>query len=400
MRIKIKPSHLRGEIDAPPSKSYAHRMMLCAALAEGESVIRGIARSEDMLATLDCIKALGAEYTLCGDILTVKGTGGKARGGIYPCRESGSTLRFLIPAALLSGEALRFEGAARLMERGVGVYEEVLSKKGIVFRHENGGLSVEGELCAGEYTLRGDVSSQFISGLLFALPLLSDDSVVRVLEPFESRSYVGITLSVMEAFGVKVEKQNETDFLIRGGGGYGARRLEVEGDWSNGASLLGFAVTGGDIEVRGLCKESLQGDRVFPALAERLDRREVIDISDCPDLGPVLFAIAAAKGGGRFRGTSRLRIKESDRAAAMAEELAKFGIAVTLGENEVNVLGGELKKPSEVICSHTDHRIVMATSLLGSLVGCEIEGAEAVAKSYPSFFEALAALGLEVEYVN
>lgn len=398
MKVQIRPSRLQGRISAPPSKSYAHRMMLCAALADGESVIRGVAHSEDMLATLHGIEALGAECRLERDTLYVKGTGGRVCGGVFACRESGSTLRFLIPSALLSGEEARFEGTARLMERGVSVYEEVLSERGVRFRHQNGGLLLSGRLTPGEYVLRGDVSSQFISGLLLALPLAEGNSRIRVTEPFESRPYVDITLSVMEQFGVTVNKQEDNLFEIPGHQHYRAKSTNVEGDWSNGAALLAFGVLGHDISVGDLDAESLQGDRVFNALAEALLRGEVLDISDCPDLGPVLFALAAAKGGGRFVGTSRLSIKESDRAAVMAEELAKFGIALRVLENEVEVLPGVLCAPREVLRSHGDHRIVMALTLLGALVGCEIEGAEAIAKSYPDFLTELSTLGLEVKY--
>ena len=202
MKVKISPSRLCGEISAPPSKSYAHRLMICAALAEGESTIRGISESEDMLATLDCIAALGAKYEKCGDTVKICGKTGKTpEGAVLRCRESGSTLRFMIPPALTGGR-VRFEGTPRLLERGVGIYEQLLGGKGIEVKKDSGGIEFFGALTAGEYVLRGDVSSQFITGLLFALPLLSGDSVIKILPPVESRAYIDITAAALGSFGV------------------------------------------------------------------------------------------------------------------------------------------------------------------------------------------------------
>ena len=421
MKIKISAGCPRGSVSAPPSKSYAHRMLLCAALADGESVIRDVVSNEDVSATLDCARALGAKCTVSGDTVTVSGIG-KILGQsavsdleealIFPCRESGSTMRFFIPVSLLSGRTARFIGSKRLIERGIGVYEKLFAEKGIVCQNDGEGISVFGELTAGEYVLPGNVSSQFVSGLLFALPMLNGDSVIKVLPPVESRGYIDITLDVMCKFGVRVTETEKNTFYVKGGQSYECRDCTVEGDWSNGAALIalgeltkkkhnegdGEAESDSDIKVFGLNEESLQGDKVCVNLLEKLHMGgETVDISDCPDLGPVLFAVAAAWGGGSFVGTRRLRIKESDRAQVMAQELKKFGISVTVGENSVDVHRGVLKTPSVVCQSHNDHRIVMALSLLGALVGCEIEDAEAITKSYPDFFDVLTSLGLEVE---
>ena len=203
MKVKISPSRLAGEICAPPSKSYAHRLMICAALAEGESTIRGISESEDMLATLDCIAALGAKYEKIGDTVKICGKTGKTpEGAVLRCRESGSTLRFMIPPALTGGR-VRFEGTPRLLERGIGIYEQLLGGKGIEIKKDSGGIEFSGALTAGEYVLRGDVSSQFITGLLFALPLLDGDSVIKILPPVESRAYIDITAAALGSFGRK-----------------------------------------------------------------------------------------------------------------------------------------------------------------------------------------------------
>jgi 3-phosphoshikimate 1-carboxyvinyltransferase len=399
MKVNISPSRAHGRVNAPPSKSFAHRMMICAALAGGTSVIDGVAESEDMLATLDCIRAMGAECSLSGQRLTVTGIAGRFGGKPeFPCRESGSTLRFLLPVALTAGCGGTFTGTERLMERGIGVYETLFAEKGIAV-NKNGGITVGGALTPGEYTLPGNVSSQFVSGLLFALPLLGGDSTVRVLPPVESRAYIDITAAVETQFGVTITESEPNVFAVKGGQKFRATNAAVEGDWSNAAFLLALNHLGGSVEVSGLNPLSLQGDRVCAELLDRLESPGAqIDVSACPDLAPILFAVAAAKHGAHFTGTARLKIKESDRAAVMARELAKFGISSDIRENESFISGG-LSAPNAELCGHNDHRIVMALSVLLSMTGGVIDGAEAIRKSYPDFFTTLAALGTEVKVI-
>lgn len=394
--MTIYPGRAVGTAAAPPSKSCGHRMLLCAALASGESRIRGIAQSQDMLATMDCIRAMGGQRRLEGDTACITGTGGAAAGhAVYPCRESGSTLRFCIPPALVPGGTAVFTGTPRLMERGVGLYETLFTGRGIDVVKTPESVAFSGALTAGGYALRGDVSSQFISGLLLALPLLREDSTLRVLPPVESRPYIDITVDVLGEFGIRIEERGENTFFIPGGQRYESRCAAVEGDWSNAAFLLAL---GGGVTVTGLREDSLQGDRVCRDMLRRLERPgAVLDISACPDLGPVLFAAAARAQGAVFTGTRRLRIKESDRVAAMAQELAKLGVRVDAEENRVTVHPGGIAAPREVLDGHNDHRIVMALSVLATSVGGTICGAEAVAKSYPDFFEVLQALGIRAE---
>ncbi|MCF0121524.1 MAG: hypothetical protein HUJ65_07790 [Oscillospiraceae bacterium] len=244
----------------------------------------------------------------------------------------------------------------------------------------------------------GDISSQFVTGLLFALPMLGGDSVIRVLPPVESRAYIDITADVLRLFGVSVRETSENTFYVRGGQSFHAVSATVEGDWSNAANLAAFNALGGEITLLGLNGESLQGDRACLGLFSRLDEPDaVIDLAPCPDLGPIMFAVAAAKSGAHFTGTRRLRIKESDRARAMADELGKFGVRVEVGENSVTVRGGGIHAPSESLDAHNDHRIVMALTALLSLTGGVIEGAEAVRKSYPGYFDELIRLGMNIE---
>lgn len=413
MKAIIQPSEIKGTICAPPSKSYAHRMLIGAALAEGVSSLAGISSSEDMLATLDCISALGAEYEKKGKDITIRGTGKKRRSvseagtgedlPVFPCRESGSTLRFFIPVALVLCGGGVFTGTPRLIERGVGIYEELFREKDIAMEKTESSIRIKGKLTAGTYSLQGNVSSQFVTGMLYALALRKEDSVLEVLPPVESRAYIDITLDVLETFGIPVREERKNVFRISGGHSFRAGECRVEGDWSNAAFLYAFRAVGADLNIQMLKENTRQGDKACVSFFETLkekdpeSRKTPIDISDTPDLGPVLFAAAAALRGGSFTGTRRLRIKESDRVAAMAEELEKFGIRCKVGENELEVLPGKLKKPDVPLKGHNDHRIVMALSLLASLTGGVIEGAEAVRKSWPDYFAVMKEAGLAVE---
>ena len=397
MTVEIRPCVLRGTLCAPPSKSIAHRMLLSSALAEGTSILHGISDSEDIRASLACARSLGTEITQNGDtaVICVGKSGSTAP--FFPCGESGSTLRFFLPAALTRYSGAVFSGSKRLMERGISVYEAALGEKGVRFNKGNDCITAEGKLLSGAYTLRGDVSSQFISGLFFALPLLDGDSTLCVTPPVESRPYLDLTLDILYRFGIRITETERNRFLIPGNQRYHAMEGTVEGDWSNAAALYAFRFSGGDVTVTGLREDSVQGDRVCTALFQRLrETSPVLDLSDCPDLGPVLFAAAALCRGAHFTGLRRLRLKESDRVSAMAEELAKFGITMKVGENAADVLSGPLHRPTEPLNGHNDHRIVMALAVPASAVGGEITGAVAVRKSYPGYFDALRSLGADI----
>ena len=399
MNKKINPFKPFGKVIAPPSKSVAHRMIICAALANGESVIKGISASEDILATLDCARALGAKCILEGDTLTIS-RANQNNEYVFPCRESGSTLRFFIPIALALFSNATFTGTKRLMERGVGIYEELFEKIGIIIEKDETSIKFCGKLTGGNYSINGNVSSQFITGLLLALALLEDDSTVNVIPPVESKSYINITLGVMRSFGVEVAEISENRYYVKGGQKYKPQKAKVEGDWSNGSVFYGFNEIGGNIDIEGLCKDSLQGDKACIQCFDKIDKAQTVDISDCPDLAPVLFAVAAIKGGGNFVGTRRLKIKESDRAEAMKQELAKFGVNVEIFENSVSIGPNEIRKPTLRLCSHNDHRIVMALTVLASMSGGIIENAQVVSKSYPDFFERITELGGDIEDVT
>lgn len=400
MRVTIEPSKARGRMEAPPSKSMAHRMLICAGCAEGTSRIENIDLSEDVLATMDCLKALGAGITYEDRCVTVRGTDicGIHGPALLNCRECGSTLRFMIPLCLMSGQKTELTGSVKLFERPLCVYEKICREQGILFERARNHLVVEGKLRSGEYELPGNVSSQFISGLLFVLPLLGGDSRIRLTGSVESRPYIDMTMQAMEIFGVKARWEDESAILIRGGQSYCPRSTKVEGDFSNAAFFEALNLIGGDVEVTGLYDGSLQGDKVYRQYFDRIrEGYAQIDLSDCPDLGPVLMAAAAMCGGAKFTGTARLRLKESDRGLAMQEELGKLGAAVEVLDNAILVEPGELRADT-VLDGHNDHRIVMALAVILSAVGGSITGAEAVGKSLPDFWERFKQLGIGVRY--
>lgn len=399
MKIKIHPQKAQGVIAAPPSKSMAHRMLMGAGLSDGTCVIRNIELSEDVKSTLEILGALGASYEVEAGSVRITGIGTEKiqSGQELNCRESGSTLRFFIPLLLTGGGESRFVGAKRLFERPLGIYEEICRRQGILFEKEETSLYLKGQLAAGTYEVPGDISSQFITGLLFALPLLEGDSYLRILPPVESRAYIALTLETLEYFGIQVKREGNV-YYIPGGQKYHARDAYVEGDYSNAAFLDAFGILGGDVTVKGLSEISAQGDRVYREYFRKLQEGySQLDLAECPDLGPIVMGVAAALHGARFTGTRRLRIKESDRAVVMAEELAKFGIEVLVGENEVEVKPGILRKPVVPTESHNDHRIAMTMTVLLTLTGGELVGAEAVRKSYPGFFKEIEKLGIVVQ---
>lgn len=395
MIAKFEPCRLNGKIHAPPSKSVAHRYLIAAFLS-GESTVKNVALSEDILATLDSLKALGAEIKIKNGEVFIKRTDKKS--DILTCRESGSTLRFLIPLALCENRKITFSGAKKLFERPLDIYEEIAQKNGFLFEKGEGKLTLSGSLKSGIYNVRGDVSSQFITGLLFALSVVDGDSVINITPPFESRSYVLITLKVMSEFGVTAELSGNT-IKIKGAQKYFPKSAVVEGDYSNAAYIDAFNTAGSNIQMSGL-SETLQGDAVYKKYFAKLNEFAELDLSDCPDLAPILFCIAAIKKGALFTGTKRLAMKESDRGKAMQEELAKFGVSVNISENEISVKPTDISRPEKTLNSHNDHRIVMALSFLLTLTGGEISGADAVKKSFPDYFDKIKSLGAKVELTN
>ncbi len=401
MRIVIHRSVPSGSVIAPPSKSIAHRMILCAALSEGTSVIRNIDLSNDISATLDAISALGASYKYDKGTLSVTGVdiASLSIQEELDCRECGSTLRFVMPLCMISETGGILTGSSRLLERPLTVYEQICRQHGITYKKDKTFIQVGGGLKSGTFTIPGDLSSQFVSGLLIALPLLQDDSKIILTGKTESKPYIDLTLYVQRLFGIKNQWTDDHTLYIKGGCRYHKANVENEGDWSNAAFMYALKYLGYDVAVKGVNDNSLQGDSVCKDIFCALRQGSgTFDLSDCPDLAPVLFAFAAANHGAVFTGTKRLRIKESDRAAAMAEELLKFGCKLAVTKNTVTAPACELHAPEAPLFGHNDHRIVMSLAVLCALTGGVIDGAEAVNKSYPRFFEDLQRLKVDLEH--
>ena len=356
--MKINPSIAKGIMISPPSKSMAHRNLICAALADGTSIIHNIDFSEDIKATISCLESLGVKIQVTSDddnatstsgtTLTVFGTGGNftAQPHSLFCNESGSTLRFFIPIAMLSDQEAVFTGSQTLLSRPLSVYEDICAKQGIAFERiedRTGNqsykqLKLQGKLQSDNFEIPGNISSQFITGLLFVLPLLSSDSTITLTNSIESRAYIDMTIQTQKSFGIKIEWQNENTLFISGNQYYKPGEQIVEGDFSNAAFFEALNTIGGSVTVQGLNLHSLQGDKVYLTHFEELKKGFVqIDISDCPDLGPILFVVAALHHGGKFTGTKRLKIKESDRGTVMCEEFAKLATAGYSATNNATI---------------------------------------------------------------
>lgn len=398
MKAKFEPCKLGGTINAPPSKSMAHRYLIGSALSKENCVLSKISYSEDILASIDCLKALGADIIIENDTVKIHPDNFmRIENPILECRESGSTLRFFIPLGLCLGKEVTLKGSKRLFERPLDVYENLCFENNFIFKKDTNSVTVSGKLKSGNYKIRGDISSQFITGLIFALVYLGEDSSIEIIPPFESRSYVNLTISALKSFGADVEFESEYNIIIKKSKMHSFSG-NIEGDYSNAAFLDAFNYIGSNVEVKNLNPDSLQGDKVYSDYFDKISNgTPTLDISDCPDLGPVLFALASLKNGATFSGTDRLKEKESDRGMAINKELQKLGGGLIFGDDKIIVPKQELQYRGNILDSHNDHRIVMSLSVILSKIGGEIQGIEAVNKSYPGFFDDLQKLCAKVE---
>lgn len=405
MDLQIIPKKLSGAVTPPPSKSQAHRLLIAAALAEGESTLHNIARSQDIEATLRCITALGGRWTeTAPGTLTVTGIGGRRlSGGDLPrldCGESGSTLRFFIPIALAVAGGGVFTGHGRLMERPQGPYFQLFDRNGIFYEQRDGVLTVRGTLTPGEYVLPGNVSSQFFTGLLFALPLLDGVSFIRSTTEVESKGYISITRDVLKTAGVETACADYFRELTVHGGTYHPFAAAVEADWSQAGFWYAADFLDSQVEIRGLDPDSAQGDKVVSELYWKLARPgdAEIDVSGCPDLLPPLAVMAAVRSGTtRFTNAARLRMKESDRLSTITAALTALGAEVH-EEPDRLIIVGKPSLPGGTVDSANDHRIAMMAAIAAT--GCTgpvtIRGAECVQKSYPDFWEVYRSLGGDI----
>ena len=409
MDLRIIPKKLSGRVIVPPSKRVAHRMIIAAALADGTSEISNLSPSVDILATIDCMRALGAEIDFEENRAVIKGIANIPDKAVLDCHESGSTMRFLIPVACALGVNATFVGSGKLPQRPITPFTEEFPKHGISFdlsAAESGAslpCSVSGKLSAGRFEIDGGLSSQFITGLMLALPLLELDSEIILTSKLNSKPYVDITIGVLRDFGVEIA-ETASGYFIRGGQRLKPFSGRVEGDYSQAAFFRVANSLGSRLEILGLAENSLQGDRVIMEICDKFDKDRKpfeIDGSDIPDLVPILTVLACfCSGTSGITNVARLRFKESDRLSVPAECLNAIGGSVIVHEDSLEINGVGSLRGGEIFGSN-DHRIPMSLAVAATM--CEqplvIRGAECVSKSFPDFFEVYRSLGGEVEEI-
>lgn len=426
--IKIVPSILKGEIKVPPSKSLSHRALICAGLSNGKSTLEDVVFSKDIIATYEGLKTMQVKFKemqMQGNDykkITVRGSSIlKIINDTIDCNESGSTLRFLLPIALLQDEKVTFTGKAKLIERPLNVYYEIFENQCIKYENNDGKLplTVEGRLMPGEFKVNENVSSQFITGLLFALPLLDGDSRIEITTDIESKGYIDLTLQVLGEFGIEVTNNNYKEFFVKGNQKFNSTYYRVEGDFSQGAFWIVAGIIGGNIKCLNLNVNSLQGDIVIleiirkmngnikvdgnDIIASKSETRGVeINVSECPDLVPILAVLGAlSQGTTRITNAQRARIKESDRLKAISTELKVLGADIEELEDGLIIRGKQMLKGGEVN-SWNDHRIAMALAVAS--IRCKepviIRDSISVEKSYPNFWEDYRSLGGETGEFN
>ena len=408
--VEITPRKLSGTVCAPPSKSQAHRALICAALADGKSVLKINGISEDIMATIDCIEQLGADTEINSDKITVTPPEKFPQKAVFNCGESGSTLRFMLPVAAALGIESVFTGSGRLPQRPVAELLDVLANHGIKISNEFP-IKISGKLTAGKFSIAGNISSQYITGLLLAFPLCGDCEL-ETKEPVESKPYIGMTADIMRNFGINIENKNNIYKIKKQN--YSANNFRVEGDWSNGAALLACGA-----QVNNLSTEALQGDKKILEFFEKSGAEILTEIggffikkdtlsaaefdaSDTPDLVPVIAAVAAtAEGTTVIKNISRLRFKESDRVSSIVQTINSLGGCASANENEI-IIRGVKKLRGGTVDSCGDHRIVMAAAVMAQ--ECEekviIKNARAINKSFPDFFIVYNSLGGEADVMQ
>ena len=428
MKVKIKPKKLGGTIPIPPSKSYSHRAIIAAALATSNkdkevSRIDNLKYSVDITTTTEIMENWGANIEIGEDFEIIKGNSGivNPKDEYTQCNESGSTIRFLIPIGLSSNNKIVFDGKGKLVERPLDSYYKIFDEQGIKYSNNNGWLplNVDGQLKSGKYEIEGNISSQYITGLLYALPLLNGDSELKINKTLESKGYIDLTLEILEMSGIKVVNNNYKSFFIKGNQKYNPFDYVIEGDYSQVAFWIVAGILGSEIKCLHVKKDSLQGDREIIEIVQRMGANveifddyiivkpsqtygTVIDISQCPDIGPILTVLAAlSKGETKIINAERLRIKESDRITSIKTELNKLGANVEEVGDSLVINGVERLTGSAELSAWNDHRIAMSLAIAS--IKCDgeivIDEAESVKKSYPHFWEDFKKMGGDVEKI-
>lgn len=418
-QIKLLPSLLKGSIKIPSSKSLSHRALICASLSKGKSTISNVIFSEDILSTIDALKQLGAKFEIIEDTITVIGIK-KPKYDQNPvfCNESGSTIRFLIPLFSLTNKEVTFTGKPSLMARPQTIYKKIFDHDQHKFEQHEDKLMVKGSIKAREYTLDGDISSQFFSGLMFALPLLKEDSYIYFNGQIESKSYLDLTIEILSHYGIEIN-EIENGYFIRGNQEYKSANYRVEGDFSQAAFFLVAGIINGNISLDDLNHDSKQGDYEILNIIKQMKGKVIftekgfiteysqtkgatIDISDCPDLGPIVALLGSlSKGITTITNISRLRLKESDRVESTVTTLKALGVNIKVEDEQIIIYGRQTLKGGVTLDSFNDHRIAMMVSI--AALRCDnpliLTNASAINKSYPHFYEDYISVGgrLEIE---
>lgn len=422
MNISIKPNKLNGIVNVPASKSIMHRALICASLSEESCIISNIYLSDDIKSTISCLEKLGASFEIHKDKIKVNGIKNIPQNAVFDCKESGSTIRFFIPIALALGVKSKFTGKGKLITRPLDVYTQSFKNKGVDFRY-TGKLpcTCSGKLQPGNYTVKGNVSSQFITGLLFSLPILDGDSTITVTEPFESKSYVDITISCLKSFGVEITYNNST-YYIKGNQHYKATDYYVESDYSQVAFFLVANALGNDIKVKKFYEKSTQGDSKIIDILKNIGiecnfdngiittktnskKSFNIDGSDIPDIVPILCVLACfCDGISTISNVYRLKLKESDRILSTIDIITKLGGKIQYNkENDKLLIHGGIDEFNgcDLDC-HNDHRIAMCSAIASTVCSDKVNlfGSKCVNKSYPTFFDEFQKLGGYYNVIN
>ncbi len=417
--VELFPCSFDGTVVAPPSKSLSHRALICAALSKGESRISNFVYSDDTLATIGALESLGVKFDKQENEVIVQGIKKlRLKSKEVYCNESGSTIRFLIPLFSLTNREVHFLGEPGLMRRPQSIYNDIFHEDNNTFIQDENKIVVKGSVKARKYIVKGDVSSQFFSGLMFALPLLEEDSEITIDGVLESKSYIDLTIDTLDHFGVTI-KEIENGYFIEGNQSYAATDYRVEGDYSQAAFHLVGGIIGGAIKVTDIPHDSSQGDMAIIDVIQSMKGKVIftengyttiksktqgrtIDIQNCPDLGPIISLLASvSKGTTRIINAHRLRIKESDRIESTVNTLKQLGANIDTDGDDIVIVGKKsLDGEGGIFDPHNDHRIAMMLGIASSR--CEapitIKNADCVNKSYPHFFEDLKSLGGKVTY--
>ncbi|MDD3113349.1 MAG: 3-phosphoshikimate 1-carboxyvinyltransferase [Candidatus Izemoplasmatales bacterium] len=420
MTVIIHPKPLKGSVRIPPSKSQAHRAIIAASLAKGKSVLSNIAYSDDILATIGAMEKIGVRFIKNPNQLIINGINRITFNddNFIECNESGTTLRLVMPLLSLSRQKIVYTGKKSLLQRPLGIYETLFQKMNLPFQKSETSFILSGSIVPGEYDIPGNVSSQFVSGLLFALPLLKEPSRLNVQDPFESRGYVDMTIDMLKTAGVTIIEEGNS-YTIPGNQQYKPFNTIIEGDYTQLANFAVMGLLNGDIDCLGVPEKSLQPDRRILDFIQKAKGAYSVkdnqlhfqttptegtdfDVSQSPDIAPVLSILAAvSKGESRIENAFRLKYKESNRIYSMYQTMKSFGVETTLLEDGLIIQGKTCLEGGEFE-SFNDHRIVMAiaTASVISTKKITIHNAEVVKKSYPDFFSDMANLGADIELIE